>query len=189
MCTPWRHIGGVEVQLRSFLISALNGGEWLTSRSDRFTLGKALRCLLNRRVGGLQRRYGRFVDKKTSSLCWDLNPWFSSPYRIRYTDLATQAPTLKQTLYVILARINKVLMFSAFLGHKFRKFLGNPSPLSVPGARRLFIFQKLATTAAVEWSAQLVYIWEVPASNRAPEWSVLWYFPLCAGKYSGGISY
>jgi hypothetical protein len=33
-------------------------------------------------------------------------------------------------------------MFSAFYGHKFRKFSGNPSPLFVPGAGRLLTFQK-----------------------------------------------
>jgi len=32
--------GGVEVQLHSFLISALDGGGWLTSRTDHFTSGK-----------------------------------------------------------------------------------------------------------------------------------------------------
>jgi len=32
--------GGVEVQLHSFLTSALDGGEWSTSRPSRFIPGK-----------------------------------------------------------------------------------------------------------------------------------------------------
>jgi hypothetical protein len=35
---PRRRNVGVEVQLHSFLTSALHGGEWLVSRSGRFTL-------------------------------------------------------------------------------------------------------------------------------------------------------
>jgi hypothetical protein len=33
-------MGGVNVQLQSFLIFALDEGEWLASRYDRFDLGK-----------------------------------------------------------------------------------------------------------------------------------------------------
>ena len=36
----WRHTGAAEVQLHSFLTVALDGGEWLTSRSGHFTIGK-----------------------------------------------------------------------------------------------------------------------------------------------------
>jgi hypothetical protein len=35
--TTWRHTGGVEVHLHSFLTSALHGGVWLTSNPNRFT--------------------------------------------------------------------------------------------------------------------------------------------------------
>jgi len=35
LSTAWRHTGGVEVQLHSFLTSALDGGEWTTTRPDR----------------------------------------------------------------------------------------------------------------------------------------------------------
>jgi hypothetical protein len=37
---PQRHIGGVVVELHSFLASALHGGEWLTSRPGRLITGK-----------------------------------------------------------------------------------------------------------------------------------------------------
>jgi len=40
LSTPWRHLGELEVLLNSFLISGLDGGEWLTTRSGRFTSGK-----------------------------------------------------------------------------------------------------------------------------------------------------
>jgi hypothetical protein len=33
--TPWRHMGGEEVQLLSYLTLALHGGEWSASRPDR----------------------------------------------------------------------------------------------------------------------------------------------------------
>jgi len=37
LSTPRRHTGGAEVQLHSFVSSALNKGEWSTSRSGGFT--------------------------------------------------------------------------------------------------------------------------------------------------------
>jgi len=40
LSTPWRHVGGIEVQLHSFLISALRGDEWLSSHPGHFTPGK-----------------------------------------------------------------------------------------------------------------------------------------------------
>jgi hypothetical protein len=47
----------VEVQLHVFLTSALDGGEWLTSRPGRFTLGvRAPQYPVDMRLGGLQRR-------------------------------------------------------------------------------------------------------------------------------------
>jgi hypothetical protein len=33
---PWRRTGGVEVQLQAFLISALDGDEWSSSRPGHF---------------------------------------------------------------------------------------------------------------------------------------------------------
>ena len=38
--TPWIHVGGIEVQLHSILISALRRDEWLTSHPGHFTPGK-----------------------------------------------------------------------------------------------------------------------------------------------------
>lgn len=46
---------GVDVQLRSFLDSALDGGEFATASSDRFARVRGPRIasqLLNRRLGG-----------------------------------------------------------------------------------------------------------------------------------------
>jgi hypothetical protein len=51
MNTYW----GVEVYLRAFLTSALDGGEWSASRPGRFTpQGKSPRYPLDRRLGGPQ---------------------------------------------------------------------------------------------------------------------------------------
>jgi hypothetical protein len=40
LSTPRRHIRGVEVWLHSIVTSAVDGGEWFTSRFGRFTPGK-----------------------------------------------------------------------------------------------------------------------------------------------------
>jgi hypothetical protein len=61
---PWTHIGGVEIQLRSFLTMTLDDGEWLTSRSRRYILRKESRNTLNRRLGGTHSRSGRFGEEK-----------------------------------------------------------------------------------------------------------------------------
>jgi hypothetical protein len=59
------HISGVEVLFHSFLTSAVDGGEWLTSRFGRLTTGKEAMCPLNRRLGGPpQSRSGGFWRKK-----------------------------------------------------------------------------------------------------------------------------
>jgi len=52
----------VEVELHSFLISALGVGEWLTSRPDGFILGKELRYPLNMRP---QPQSGSFGGEKS----------------------------------------------------------------------------------------------------------------------------
>ena len=45
-----QHLRGAEVQLHSFLTSALDGCEWSASRPGRFTYSKELRYPLNRRL-------------------------------------------------------------------------------------------------------------------------------------------
>ena len=70
----WKHVmsltkplgpaGGVEAELYSFLMSALGGGEWPTSRRDRFIPGKEPRCLWNRKGGwDPEPRAGLYVSK------------------------------------------------------------------------------------------------------------------------------
>ena len=53
----------MKVQPHSFLSSALDGGEWLTSRPGRFNPGKQPRYLLNRKLGGTQSRSGDFAEE------------------------------------------------------------------------------------------------------------------------------
>ena len=48
--TPTRNMGTVEVQIQSFLTSALGGCEWSKSCHGHFIPRKALRCPLNRRL-------------------------------------------------------------------------------------------------------------------------------------------
>jgi hypothetical protein len=60
LSTPWRHTAGVEVSLYPFLTSALDGGEWSTSRTVRVTPGKEPGYPLNSKVAGPQNGSGRF---------------------------------------------------------------------------------------------------------------------------------
>lgn len=52
------------MQLHTFLISALDAGEWLTSRLGRFIPWKELRYQLNRRLCRPQSRYGHLGSEK-----------------------------------------------------------------------------------------------------------------------------
>ena len=45
-------------------MSALGGDEWSSSRPGRFTAGKEPRYTLNCRLGGPQRRSGRFWEER-----------------------------------------------------------------------------------------------------------------------------
>ena len=57
-------MGGLEVQLHSFLTSILDGGGWLTPRSGRFIAGKETLYLLNRKLGEPQNLSGHLWGKK-----------------------------------------------------------------------------------------------------------------------------
>jgi len=57
--------GGVEVQVRSFVTSALEGGEWLASCSNCFTAGEsAAVTVCNRRLGRKHRRCGKLYRRR-----------------------------------------------------------------------------------------------------------------------------
>jgi len=55
---------GVQEQLHSFLISAVDVGEWSTSRHGRFTYKENPACTLNRGMGGPQRPSGHLGRKE-----------------------------------------------------------------------------------------------------------------------------
>jgi len=60
--------GGVEVQLRSFLTSALEGGEWLASCPNCFTAGESAAVTVRkRRLGRNHRRCGSFAEEENFS--------------------------------------------------------------------------------------------------------------------------
>ena len=65
---PWRYTGEAEVQLPSFLISALDEGEWLTSHLGCFTPGKEPCFPLNRNWVGA--RASLSVWEKSLSPTW-----------------------------------------------------------------------------------------------------------------------
>jgi len=78
--TPWRRIGRGEVYHHIFLTSALDEGEWSTSRPDQFTpYGKSPCCQLDRRMGGPRAGLGAVVKRKIPSPRRDSNCRSSSP--------------------------------------------------------------------------------------------------------------
>ena len=58
-------IVGEGLVLHSFLTSALDGGDWWTSRPGRCTPGKESRYPLNRTLGGPQNRSGRYREEES----------------------------------------------------------------------------------------------------------------------------
>jgi hypothetical protein len=54
----------MEVLLRAFLTSLLDGGEWLCSQPSSFTQAKGPLCALDMRVFGSQRRSGDCREKE-----------------------------------------------------------------------------------------------------------------------------
>jgi hypothetical protein len=61
---------GVEVKLHVFLTSALDGGEWSASHTDRF----AARCPLDGRLGWSRASMDKTEGKKTSAPARDRIP-------------------------------------------------------------------------------------------------------------------
>jgi len=70
----------VEVQLHAFLTSALDGGEWSSSRSGRYTPGKTPPG--THLIGGYvspRADLDAVVKKKIPTPFWDSNPRSSNP--------------------------------------------------------------------------------------------------------------
>ena len=78
-------VGVVNVEISSFLPSALDRGRWCASRTGRIALGEELRYPLNTRPGSSQSRSGYFGEKKNFFPGRDSNPCMSSPWASRYT--------------------------------------------------------------------------------------------------------
>jgi hypothetical protein len=68
--------GGMEVQLRSFLTSAIEADEW-SSRSGHFIPGKELRHPRSVWLGGHRSQSGRFGGDNISFPCRELNRYSS----------------------------------------------------------------------------------------------------------------
>jgi hypothetical protein len=84
-----RPIGGVKVQLYSFMTTALEGGEGSASRPGRSLPPGKTRSPLYRRVGGPQGRSGK-CGKSRPPPGFDLRT--VQPVASRYTDWATGPP-------------------------------------------------------------------------------------------------
>jgi hypothetical protein len=72
---------GVKVNLHTFSTSALDGGQWSSSRSDLFILGKKGP---DNWLTGPQSRSGRCDEERMSSVP-EIEPRRSNQYRLTYT--------------------------------------------------------------------------------------------------------
>jgi hypothetical protein len=89
--TSRRRIGGVKVQIHSFLTSVMDRGEWLAERPVRFTPRKGPRYPFSR-MGGPRNCSGRFEKEKDLLLLllFELrifHPVAKSLYRLDLCDL------------------------------------------------------------------------------------------------------
>jgi hypothetical protein len=82
---PWRPIQTAEVQLQSFLASAIEGGQWSPARP--LSAGKEFRYPLNTRMGGSHRRSGQFWRRKNILSLPKFQPRTLQPRDGRYNRL------------------------------------------------------------------------------------------------------
>jgi len=68
LSNTWQHLRGTEVQLHSFLTSALDGCEWSASRPGRFTYTKEPQYPFNRRPRGPQSADLDFQNERKKNL-------------------------------------------------------------------------------------------------------------------------
>jgi hypothetical protein len=91
---PLRHVRGIEVQVHSFLTSAVDGSEWLISRPVRFIIRKKGRQQLNRKLVVPQNQSGRC--RMTPCPYRESKPAPSSSLPCRYTDYITSGPKISE---------------------------------------------------------------------------------------------
>jgi hypothetical protein len=100
----------MEVWLHAFLISALDGDEWPTSRPGRFTPGeRTTQYPLNRRLGGLQSRSRSGGVEKNSQPLPEMELRPSSPYPSRYSDLAILDPLIMYYFGICFWKYRKIM--------------------------------------------------------------------------------
>jgi hypothetical protein len=83
----------MDVYIHIFITSPPVEGEWLASRTGRFTPGKEPRYPLDRKLGGSQSRHGRYGEVKILNPTGTRtpNPLVVQPIASRNTDCATAA--------------------------------------------------------------------------------------------------
>jgi hypothetical protein len=72
-------VGGAEVQVHSFLASALRGNKWSTACPSPFTLRKNSRYPLNKREGGPYSQSGHFGEEKNLMSLPRVQLWIVQP--------------------------------------------------------------------------------------------------------------
>jgi hypothetical protein len=105
----WRHMG-IEGKTPPFLTSALDGGEWLASRTSRFT--PAERVPGTHWIGGWVGSWSGLDAVEKTKICTAGNqtPAFQ-PVARRYTDWATPTPKEENTMGKISKTMRSVSYF------------------------------------------------------------------------------
>jgi len=89
---------GLEVWLQPFLISTLDGGDWLISRPGPFTSRRGSPYFLSRKVGRPQSHFERFGEHKNLLHLPGFEPRIVHPERNRYTF----APSKKKIIWMVI---------------------------------------------------------------------------------------
>jgi len=108
---PWSPRGGGQVQLYSFLTSALDSHGWSTPRPGRFTAGKDTRYPLHREMGDPRAGLGG-CGKSRPTLGFD--PQIVHPVVNRYTTKLSLAVGLQIMWRIPLRSLLRAFIYSAF---------------------------------------------------------------------------
>jgi hypothetical protein len=129
----------VEVQIHVFFTSALIGGGWSASLSDRFiSEERATRYPLGRRLGGPQNQSRRHGEEDIIEPTGTRSPLLQ-PVDSRHTDCAIPAP-FSMERYLINSRCNFVLYLDIGIRLEERRNITNvgvPRPRFEPDTSRI----------------------------------------------------
>jgi hypothetical protein len=145
----------VEVQIHSFLASALDRSEWLASRSGRFTPSEtAAGIALDRRLDGPQSRSGGGSEEKKSHHCAyrELNPDRPAPVQTELPRLPlyNRNPSRWILFSVSLIGSTSSIYFNIILRLTFRIFNSSPSTTFLLHQNLVFVSLSRSETSSAD---------------------------------------